>query len=157
MDTLFRSYLALLVSLREKLEQLCDLAREKTAAVRADDLLKLDEILKKEQALSLAFRGLEQKRDRLLREMGMTQVPLSGLIAQYPPELRLEAKQTVEALQNQYQIYRAASEVARNTLECSLHQIEKVLSEFDSAAPAGPGYAPPQAEPPQSMKTDFRV
>lgn len=157
MDTLFRSYLLLLVSLREKLEQLCELAKGKTAAVQADDLLKLDEILKREQALSLAFRGLEQKRNNLLQSMGMTHVPLSQLAAQYPPDLQLEAKQTIEALQNQYQIYRATAEVARNTLECNLHQIEKVLSEIDDATPNGPGYTPPQVEPPQSMKTDFRV
>ena len=157
MESLFRSYLLLLVSLREKLEQLCELARAKTAAVQADDLLKLDEILKREQALSLAFRGLEQKRDNLLRDMGLTHIPLSGLAAHYPPDLQLEAKQTIEALQNQYRIYHAASEVARNTLECNLHEIEKVLSAIDGASPNGPGYTPPQAEPPQSMKTDFRV
>ena len=156
METLFRSYLLLLVSLREKLEQLCELAKGKTAAVQTDDLLKLDEILKREQALSLAFRGLEQKRSNLLQSMGMTNVPLSQLAAQYPPDLQLEAKQTIEALQNQYRIYRAAAEVARNTLECNLHEIEKVLSVIDDA-PNGPGYTPPQAEPPQSMKTDFRV
>ena len=56
-------YLMLLDRLRDELEKLSDLARKKAAAVRSNDLMALDDVLKQEQAASLAFRGLEQKQN----------------------------------------------------------------------------------------------
>lgn len=157
MDDLFRSYLALLSSLREGLEQLSALARQKTAAVRNDDLMSLDAVLKQEQAMALTFRGLDQKREKLLAELGLSGLPLSGLVDCYPADLQIEARQAVEALQNQYQIYRTSAEVARNTLEINLHEVEKILTGLGGASTAGPGYTPQEAEPPKAMKTDFRA
>ena len=46
MDQSYVQYLSLLDELRTSLDQLSDLARQKTAAVRRDDLIALDEALK---------------------------------------------------------------------------------------------------------------
>ena len=153
----FRSYLELLGALREKLEQLSELARQKTDAVRNDDLVTLDEIRKQEQALALSFRGLDQKRTTLLREMGAEELSLSDVAGCFPAAMRTEAKQAVEALQSQYRIYRTGAEIARNTLEVNLHEIEKILAASGGAPVSGAGYTPPAAEPPKTMKTDFRA
>lgn len=151
------AYLQLLESLRKNLSTLCGLAGKKAAAVRGDNLLELDGVMRQEQALALAFRGLEQKKHALERELGLESVPLSAVAGRFPGELQLQAKKTVEALQDQYKIYQAAAEVARNTLECNLHEIEKFLAAQDAAAAAGPGYAPPAVQPPEAMKSDFRA
>lgn len=151
------TYLGLLDSLRGNLESLSKLCREKAEAVRSDDLARLDTIMRREQALSLAFRGLEQKKDSLLQELGLESVPLSALAAHFPKELQPKAKTCVEALKAQYDIYRAASEAARNTLECNLHQIERFLAAQEASNVPGPGYTPPAAEPPKAMKSDFRA
>ena len=153
----YLAYLQLLDSLRSNLESLCHLANEKVATVNRDDLVGLDTIMRREQALSLSFRGLEQKKDALVQTLQLQSVPLSALPEHSPDELRLQAKRTVEALQDQYKIYGAATEVARNTLECNLHEIEKFLAAQDTAAAAGPGYTTPAAEPPKAMKSDFRA
>ena len=139
------------------LGQLADLSHQKTDAVRADNLLALDEVLKQEQALTLSIRGLESKNDALLKELGLKQVPLSALPERYPPELQLKAKQTVDNLHNQYFLYRRAAAVARNTLECNLHEIEKFLMQQGMDPSAGPGYVSPDLEPPAPMKTDIRI
>lgn len=152
----YAAYLDLLESLCKHLRTLCRLAGEKAAAVRSDNLLELDSVMRQEQALSLAFRGLEQKKNALARELGLESVPLSSLADHFPAELYLKAKQTIEALQDQYRIYHAAAEVARNTLECNLHEIEKFLAAQDIPA-AGPGYEPPPVQPPEAMKSDFRA
>ena len=157
MMELFLSYLSLLDALREKLATLCDLAAQKTAAVCKDDLAALNNVMKQEQALALAFRGLEQKKSTQAKALGVEAVPLSKLPEQYPEELRLQAHKTVEALQDQYKIYQASSEVARNTLECNLHEIEKFLAAHEALPSSGPGYTPPTVEPPRSMKSDFRA
>ena len=157
MDDLFRSVLTLLASLQEGLERLSDLARQKTVAVQQDDLMKVDEILRQEQAMALTFRGLDQKREKLLEELGLSGLPLSQLPNCFPSNLQTEARQSISAVQDQYNIYRTSAEVARNTLEINLHEIEKVLASAGAAPTAGPGYAPQDAEPPKSMKTDFRA
>ena len=153
----YLAYLSLLDSLREKLVSLCDLANQKTNAVRSDDLVTLDNIMRQEQALSLAFRGLEQKKNALERELGFEKIPLSSLSNHYPSDLQIQARKTIEALQTQFKVYQAASEVARNTLECNLHEIEKFLAAQGGNPTVGPGYEPPQVEPPAAMKSDFRV
>lgn len=157
MSESYSAYLELLDALAKNLQSLSQLAGEKAAAVRNNDLTALDAVMRREQALSLSFRGLEQKKDALVRTLGLEAVPLSGLADRFPPDLRMRAKQTVEALQDQYAIYRAAAEVARNTLECNLHEIEAFLQEQDAASVAGPGYAPPAAEVPPALRSDFRA
>lgn len=152
----FQDYLTLLEQIREELARLSELAKQKTLAVRSDDLVTLDQILKQEQAAALNFRGLEQKQTLLLNTTGMSGIPLSSQGESFPPAMRLEARQKIEQLQAQYQVYRGCSEVARNTLECNLHEIEKIIS-ASNARPGGPGYQTGQPEIPPKMRTDFRA
>lgn len=151
------SYLSLLGEISGNLEQLAALAREKAAAVRKDDLLALDQVLNQEQAMSLTFRGLEQKRLKLLKDLGWEQVPLSGLAEQYPIELRPQARQAVENLRTNYELYRAAAQAARNSLERTLRELDKLVAGMGGGQLEGAGYSPPDVQPPSNMKTDFRA
>ncbi len=156
----YPSFLALLSSLRESLEQLTALTLRKAEAAAKDDLMALDEIMKQEQALGLAFRGMEQNREKLLRQLGCGPVPLSRLPEHFPPANQEEARQAVAALQSQYQDYRRHAGATRSLLESRLREIEGILSGMDGApAPqSGAGYAPPPPpDTPPTMKTDFRA
>lgn len=128
----YRAYFAFMEQLGKTLDQLTELAKEKTAAVRRDDLLAVDSCMKQEQALGLSLRSMDKKRDALLSDLGLTNVTLSGFAQQCPEELRYEAKQAADRLRERYELYRSASDVARTTLEVNLHQIEKMIA--DSAA-----------------------
>lgn len=154
---MYLSYLTLLDELSTLLESLIGLAREKIQAVRSDDLLAMDKILKQEQALTLSVRGLEQKRAKQLEELGLSKTRLSDLPGAYPKELQYQAKQTAERLRTQYDLYHDIAEMARTTLECNLHEIEKILTGMGKDPKGGPGYAPANPEPPRKMKTDFRA
>lgn len=157
MEDLHRTYLHLLDSLREQLAHLCDLTRLKTTAAQNDDLLALNEVLRQEQASTLAFRGLEQKREKQVAELGIGHLALSELPACFPAAMQEEARQTVAALQAQYQTYRSVAEEARRTLEHHLREIEQILEEAGVTPTTGPGYTPPDTDTPPSMKTDFRA
>ena len=144
---LWREYLAQLEKLGETLEQLTEIEREKTAAVGRGDLDAVDACMKREQVFSLNLRGFDQKREKLLAKMGLTGSTLRQLEDQAPPEALLETKRTAEKLRQRYQVFRSASDVARNTLECNLHEIEKIQREKkDGSEP-----------PPAARQTDFRV
>ena len=122
------------------LDALTELQKEKTRAVRTDDLLAVNECMKKEQVLSLSLRGMEIQREKLLKELGLEALPLSAMPERCPPELRAQARAAAERLRNRYAIYRSAAQVARSTLEVNLHQLEKMIAE------EGRGDAPPSAE-----------
>lgn len=151
------AYLSLLREISRTLVSLTETAHQKIAAVRQDDLAALNECIKREQALSLSLRGFEQKRAAATQALGLGSVPLSGLAAHCPTELQPEAKAAAEELLQNYQLYRSAAEVARSTLECNLHQIEKILAASGEEDVAGVGYAAAQPEPPAPLKTDFRA
>ncbi len=157
MEQLYLAYLALLGELSNSLDQLAGLAKQKNTAIRKDDLLALDQVLNQEQAMSLALRGQEQKRAKLLRELGLEDVPLSGLSERYPPSLKNRAKQAAESLRRSYDVYRCAAEVARTTLECNLHELDKIVSGMGGAPAPKTGYSPAGAAPPPNMRTDFRA
>lgn len=153
----FLEYLQLLDQIGGQLEQLTELAKKKTAAVQNDDLMALDEVMKQEQACTLLFRGLEQKQTALLNATGLKGLPLSMLAENYPPKMRLEAKQTIERLQSRYRLYQSCAEIARSTLECNLHEIEKMIASLSPVPSNGPGYQPQSPELPSNMKTDIRA
>ena len=158
MEALFRSYLGVLRELSGTLDRLTPLAQQKAEAVRGDDLLALDEVLKQEQALGLNLRGLELKRQKLVPQLGLDNVPLSELSQRCPPALADETRKTAAALRESYAVYRGFANVARNSLELNLHQIDKFLEESGvDPKLAAQGYEAPPMEPPQRMKTDFRA
>ena len=158
MESQFRAYFGVLRELAGVLDRLTPLAQQKADAVRANDLLALDEVLKQEQALSLNLRGLELRRQKLASPLGLDGTPLSELPQRCPAELADEARKAAAALRMSYETYRGFSDVARNTLELNLHQIDKYL-ESAGVDPklAAQGYEAPPTEPPQKMKTDFRA
>lgn len=149
--------LTLFDSLTDHLRQLTELAKRKTTAVRMSDLTELDKILKEEQAQSLAMRGIDQKRVSLLSQYGLENVPLAALPAKLPPEWQQQAREAAEALRSEYTIYQSAAEIARNTLECNLHEVEKFLAAAGAAADGGAGYRNSDVDAPPQMKADFRA
>ena len=134
----YREYFGFMDQLGGLLDQLAELAKEKAAAVRRDDLLAVDNCMKREQALSLSLRAMDKKRETLLAGMGLKDVPLSDLAQHCPEELQKEARGASEELRTRYMLYRSASDVARTTLECSLHQVERMLAD-EASAPVGGG------------------
>ena len=134
----YREYFAFMDQLGGTLEELTKLAKEKTVAVRRDDLLAVDECMKREQALGLSLRAMDKKRDKLLAAIGLENVTLSGLAQHCPEELRQEARAAADKLRERYDLYRSASDVARTTLECNLHQIERMMAD-EADAPLGSG------------------
>ncbi len=148
----WRDYLQLLDQLGETMERLTVIEREKTAAVSQGALDKVEACMKQEQVISLSLRGMEQKRGKMLEQLGLKGVPLRELEERGPRESHLETKAVVERLRRRYEVFQSASEVARNTLECNLRTIENIQKAAeDQAAQGGP---PPEGQPRQA---DFRA
>lgn len=156
-EAVFRSYLHLLQELCGTLKTLTEIEQEKTRTVRGDDLAGLNECMKKEQALTLALRGYDQKREAVLASLGLAGTPLSQLAARAPESCRTEARDAAEDLRLQYSLFRGAAEVARDTLECNLHQIESVLQKMEADGAEHTGYEKEEPKIPPALGTDFRA
>jgi len=156
MAHLFRSYLELLQSILSNLSQLTKLVHRKIEVAQTDDLEALDEILNEEQALALAFRGLEQKRLNLLRELDLSEVPLAQLSAHFPPEMEEAVRQTAAELMEQYRTYHDGAQTARGILEHNLREVDRVLAVLNADPAGNPGHVTQTPSSP-SAKADFRV
>ena len=77
----WKDYLKLLDQLGGTLDKLTEIERTKTAAVTKGDLNAVEECMKQEQVMSLSLRGTEQKREKLLAQLGLSGVPLRELEA----------------------------------------------------------------------------
>ena len=66
----FQDMLKLIRDLTRTLEDLTETQKNVASAVRTDDLEKLGECMKREQALSLALRNADQRRIKLQAELG---------------------------------------------------------------------------------------
>ena len=131
---LWQDYLNLMRSLTHTLEGLTQVEREKNDAASRGDLAGVEACMKREQVISLTLRGYDQKRDAMLAELGLRGVTLSQL----------------ERLRQQYELFQAASQVARDTLQVNLRAIERL-----QAAQAGD--AVQAAEDRKTHQTDFRA
>lgn len=141
-------YLALLGKVTKTLEELTAVEQAKVNAVNQRDLPTVEQCMKKEQAYSLNLRGLDQKREKLLDQLGMRGVPLRGIMDHCPAGAEEETRQTADALRRQYSIFQTASEAARNTLEIHLHVIEELQKHANGGELS-------QDAPP--VKADFRA
>ena len=67
----WNDYLLLLGKVTKALEQLTEVEKTKTNAVTAGDLAAVEQCMKQEQVASLNLRGLDQKREKLLDQLGI--------------------------------------------------------------------------------------
>lgn len=149
MEAIYQEYLGYLEELSALLEQMTETVERKADAARDSDLVQMDECMKKEQVYSMTLRSMDQKRDKMLAEMGLSGVTLSQLAEHYPPESQNQAAKAAERAMTRYEHYMSASNRARTAMECALRDISRMLPENQ----------PPEApeDPPLRMRTDFRA
>lgn len=125
----FISMVELIRELTRAMDELTQTQRTVAAAVHTDDLAALAECMKKQQALALSLRNIDLKRAKQQQAMGIETLRLSELSDCAPDEeTRQLVKNAAEQAANQYRLLQSASEVARSALECSLHEVEGMMT-----------------------------
>ena len=104
----YSDYLALLSELCQLFDQISHVEQQKIDAVQGHALDELNEAMKREQALTLALRGCEQKRETLLTGLGLTGISLRDMPSHCPPEYRAETSRMVEQVLKGYAVLQAA-------------------------------------------------
>lgn len=149
---------SLMNQISDRLEKLTELARQKNIAAHNDDVLALNEIINREQAEALAFRGYEHKRQGLMKALNLNGVSLSELPQHCSEEYREQAQQCARRLKERFDLYQGCAEIARKTMETNVKDIEHLLKDMGKQDENdGPGYKAPETELPSNMKTDFHA
>lgn len=159
MEEKFQELFSLLDTVGTAMARLSGLANEKIEAVKNDDLMAINEVINREQAEALNFRGLESRREKLLKELNISSDALSQLPASCPVSLQEQARECVARLQESCKAYRQTADHARAILEKELREIDGTISALGVRPPvSGPGYrGQTESGLPSKMKTDFRA
>lgn len=151
MEPVYEEYLGYLAGLADLLEKMTVTAKEKGAAARIGDLVRVDACMKQEQVYSMSLRSMDQKRERMHKAMGLEGVTLSQVAKRFPQALRDQAAKAAELALRRFESYHSAANAAKTTMELALRDIEHMFPE------GGPAPDHPAEEPPPRMKTDFRA
>lgn len=131
MDEKFGDMIKIIDDISNTMESLTAVQRDIIKAVGSDDLAMLAECMKKQQALALSMRNIDQKRINLQKEMGMENIKLSELPQKAKDaDMQIRVRKSAERLTAQYKIMKGASEVSRSALECNLHKVEQYMQKM---------------------------
>lgn len=135
-------------------EEQLPLEQEKLRAVQEDDVAAVEECMKREQAVVLKLRGLEQKREKIQKDNGWDGMTFREIIDLAPEEKQLSYRQLLEKLQNSISLFQDMNECAMDTMRIHQREIEKVIKIKD---PNGTYNQDGHQAPPKRPMTNRRV
>ena len=145
----YQDYLQLLTDLQQEISRLIEVGQQKIEAVQNHDLDQLNECMKQEQAIALTLRGFEQKRVKLLSELGYKNVTLREMPQHCPKEYQQKTSELVERLLRAHQVLQSVETPSRTMMEQDLRTIQQELEnrgvsqEMDENYQTAPGAQPP--------------
>jgi len=128
-DTLY----ALLNESAETYESFIKIEYEKYDAVARDDIKKLDEIIETEQVFYMKMKGQEQKRNKLVQNMGFEDKTLKEIIEIIKIEENdenHEFKKVYDRLFKALNDFKKINSECKTLIEVRLHRIENVMIEL---------------------------
>lgn len=153
----YQDYIQFLSALLQEVEHLTEIGQQKYEAAQNYDLDKINEYMKQEQAISLTLRGMDQKRIKLLKELGCEDVPLRDMPNHCPEEYRQEIGGLVERLLRAHQVLRSTESLARTIMEQDLRGIQQELEARGVVQDMEDNYQAAPGEPPAELRTDIRI
>lgn len=115
------SELSLLVS------ALCDFEDSLSIAASEDAQEKINVLVTEAQPALLRFKGLEKKREKLQKELGLAPTSLSALLKEIPEEEREEWAENIEALEKNLNRFINSKDNADRILQVRLSDISLQL------------------------------
>lgn len=115
------SELSLLVS------ALCDFEDSLSIAASEDAQEKINALVTEAQPTLLRFKGLEKKREKLQKELGLAPTSLSALLKEVPEEEREEWAENIEALEKNLNRFINSKDNADRILQVRLSDISLQL------------------------------
>lgn len=108
-------------------EQFQTLEKVKLESVRDNDIIKLEECMKKEQAEILVLRGLERKQAQIQKELGFENATFREIIDLAPVEQKAELEAMYTELSNSLETFKSTTDGIKKTIELNMYAIDNAL------------------------------
>ena len=113
----------------ELFDRMTPLEQEKLEVVKRNQVSALEEIIKKEQAEIMALRGLDQKRERLQKELGFEGMTFQEILGRLPEEQQPEFRELFDTLGSRVKEFQSITESSKAMMEVNLHAINKMAAQ----------------------------
>ncbi len=111
-------------------QSLIETQQIKLDAARKENVRKLEECMRKEQADSLALRGFDQKRIQLAKKLSLDSIPLSELSNHVPDEYKQPFRSVHQRMAQTYKNYQKASDAAKELIEVKHYQVSSIIEQL---------------------------
>ena len=108
-------------------QDLTAVEQEKFDAATHNNILVIEECIKKEQALLLRSKGLEQKREQLLKAMGAEKMTLRQLMDSVSAMEKSQLTPICQQLDTHLAEYQKVYKKTKTVIEANLHRIDAGL------------------------------
>lgn len=119
------------VQLVNVLEELIVIETKKLSAVLDNNLSKLDELVRTEQAMVLKLKGIEKKREEVQCQLGVKNLTFKEIIQMLPEEEKNTSIELFNNLENATKRFNEINSSARVAIEINLHSIKKILDKLN--------------------------
>lgn len=111
-------------------EQFQLLEKEKLDAVSRNDIIELENCMKKEQAEILLLRGLERKQARIQKELGFENATFREIIDLATVDQKPELEAMYKQLLNSLETFKSTTEGIKKTIELNLYAMENAIQKM---------------------------
>lgn len=112
----------------ELFDRMIPLEQEKLEVVKQNQVSKLEELIKKEQAEVMALRGLDQKREAMQKELGFEGMTFQEILGKLPEQESAGMKELFDALGERVGSFQRITESSKTLMEVNLHAINKAVA-----------------------------
>jgi len=133
-------------------EEYLPLEQKKLRAVQVDDVATVEACMTQEQALVLKLRGLDQKREKAMKELGWEGKTFSQIVEMAPEEEQQELQKLFEDLDRSMGVFKDVNDNAMTTMEVHLRDIDKVIKIKDPEGRYGQQGDPLQKNRPMTSR-----
>ena len=124
------------ISLMKEMTQFFDafqlIEKQKLEAAASNDILRLEEIMKKEQAEILVLRGLERKQQEIQSQMGFSGLTFREMIDRAPEQEKAELEKAYSRLSESLDLFQKTTQSVKQAIDLNLHAIHKALEKVDA-------------------------
>lgn len=124
----YTEFNALIKDFIELFDTLIDVEQKKLDAVIANDIAKVEESIKKEQAVILQLRGLERHRESAQVSMGMKDLTFREILEQAPEDVSKALTPMFQELTQKVHTFQSINDNAKDAINVKLHHIQSMLN-----------------------------
>lgn len=108
-------------------DQFQPLEEEKLQAAETENLVKLEQCINKEQAFTLALRGIENKREKMLKENGQQGMTLKEIIDKFYQDQKNELLEIYDEMNRKMKVFKSTNDSAMAIVNARLRNIDNTI------------------------------